>query len=127
MRFRFKTKYFLIFLLLLMVEIAIAIFLKEGFIRYTVGDFLVVILMYCFFKSVIKMKSHHMAIATLFIAYSIEFLQLANIIQFLGLQEYKSVELVLGNHFSVQDLIAYSLGVMFILFLDPANRSRFRT
>ena len=38
--------YFLIFLLLLGVEIAIANFLKTGFIRAYLGDFLVVILLY---------------------------------------------------------------------------------
>ncbi len=118
MKLTFNIRYFIVFILLFGIETCIAIFLKEGFIRYTVGDFLVVILLYCFFKSFIKTQTIYIAIATLFIAYGIEFLQLTNLVRYDMIKEYKWVSLVLGSHFSIQDLIAYSLGTVSILYLD---------
>ena len=118
MKIRFQPYYFLAFLILFITEVLIAVFLKDGFIRFTVGDFLVVILLYCFFGSFLKIKSLHNAIGTLAIAFGIEFLQLANILTYLNLNTNKWVNLIMGNHFSIQDLLAYTLGVIFIYLID---------
>jgi len=118
MKLTFNPYYFVAFLCLLLIEACIAIFLKDGFIRYTVGDFLAVMLLYCFFKSVAKAHSLHIAIATLVIAYIIELIQLTNFVRYDMIKEYKWISIVLGSHFSIGDLIAYSLGTVSILYLD---------
>ena len=118
MKLTFNPYYFVAFLCLLLIEACILIFLKDGFIRYTVGDFLVVMLLYCFFKSFIKAHALHIAIATLLIAYCIELLQLTDMVRLGMLKEYKWISVVLGSHFSIGDLIAYSLGTVSILYLD---------
>ena len=53
---QFNKTYLLLFLLLFLVEAAIAYYLKDGFIRHTFGDYLVVIMLYLFLKSFIKIK-----------------------------------------------------------------------
>lgn len=124
MKFQFNTKYFIITVLLFIAEVVIAVFLKDGFIRYTVGDFLVVILMYCFLRSFIKTKPLYVAIATLLIAYIVEFLQLVNLLDYLNLRNNKWASIIMGTHFSVEDLIAYSLGVIMVLLLDKSTLMR---
>ena len=109
------------FLLLFVTEILIAIYFKQGFIRHTFGDFLVVIMLYYFIKSFIKTKKRYIALLVLIIAYSIEFLQLLNILDYLNLRQNKFATLILGSHFSVQDLIAYTLGVLSIYLINKIS------
>ena len=118
MKLRFNKTYFLFFILLFLTEAAIAYYLKSGFIRHTFGDFLVVILLYCFFKSFIKANSVVVALFTLVIAYTIEFLQLTNFLEVLRLKGNLWANLVFGNSFSLQDLVAYSLGIVVTLFIE---------
>lgn len=118
MKLTFNTTYFTLFLLLLATEVVIALNLKDGFIRHTFGDYLVVILMYCFIKSFIK--HHYKAIATgvLFFAYIIEALQAFNLLKLLNLQGNKLANLVLGSTFSITDLVAYTFGFITIIFVE---------
>ncbi|WP_452601611.1 ribosomal maturation YjgA family protein [Pontimicrobium sp. MEBiC06410] len=118
MVFRFNIIYSILFLILLIIEILIATFLKSGFIRHTFGDFLVVILLYTLIKSILKTKSLYIALAVLIIAFSIEFLQLANLLDYLNLRDNLLANLILGSHFSIQDLIAYTLGVICSFLID---------
>jgi len=104
--------------LLFVIEVIIAFFLKDGFVRHTVGDFLVVILLYCLFKSFLKTHTLNLAILTLGIAYLIEFLQLTAFLNYLGLKQNKWANLVFGNTFSIQDLVAYTLGIVVVLFIE---------
>ncbi|NHF58136.1 DUF2809 domain-containing protein [Flavobacteriaceae bacterium TP-CH-4] len=120
-RFVCNKKYLLFFILLFLIEAGIAYFLKSGFIRYTVGDFLVVILLYCFLKGFLKGNSRAIALVTLGIAYTVEFLQATNFLGVLGLKQHQWAHLVFGNSFSIQDLVAYTLGILLVIYLE--NRS----
>ena len=103
--------YFLLFLLLLGVEIAIANYLKTGFIRAYLGDFLVVILLYCLLMSTLKPSVKTGLVLTLAIAFAIELLQLIDLTRFFP-QEYKKLAtLILGSQFSWLDLLMYMLGI----------------
>lgn len=105
-------------LLLFIIEALIAIYLKRGFIRHTFGDFLVVILMYCFFKSFIKNNHFIIAISVLAFAFLIEFLQLVNILEMLNLQNNHLIKLILGSTFQISDLVAYTLGIITVLIIE---------
>lgn len=104
--------------MLLAIEICIAYFLKSGFIRHTFGDFLVVIMLYCFFKSVFNMKPIQIALIVLLIAFIVEFLQLTPMLNWLNLQDSNIAKIVFGSTFHVSDLVAYSLGVLSILIIE---------
>jgi len=121
MKLQFNKIYFIAFILLLLTEIAIAFFFTKGFIRHTVGDFLVVILLYCFFKSFLRESIFNIAIGTLVIAYIIEFLQLTNFLDYFGLRHNKWANLILGNSFSIQDLVAYTLGIILVIGIELKN------
>ena len=83
--------YLIITLLLFLIEALIAIFLKSGFIRHTFGDFLCVILLYCFFKSFIEGHHFKIAISVLILSFSIEFLQLTNYLELFNLQDNTAI------------------------------------
>lgn len=114
----FNKTYFFTFLILLATEILIAVYLKSGFIRLTFGDYLVVILMYCFIKSFIKHHWKAIAIGVLLFAYSVEGLQAFNLLKLLNLQGNKLANIILGSTFSITDLVAYTFGFITIIFVE---------
>lgn len=118
MKLHFNKTYLALTVLLFTTEILIALFLKSGFIRHTFGDYLVVILMYCFFKSFIKGNHFYIAIGILAFSFTIEFLQLINILKPLNLQNSHAAKLILGSTFQLSDLVAYTLGIITVLIID---------
>lgn len=118
MKLTFNKYYFVAFIILLLTEILIAKFLISGFIRHTFGDFLVVILIYCFFKSVLTAKPLHVALGVLAFSFLIEFLQLFQLLKLLNLEHNRMATLILGSTFQVSDLVAYTLGILFILIIE---------
>ena len=110
--------YLIITLLLFLIEALIAIFLKSGFIRHTFGDFLCVILLYCFFKSFIEGHHFKIAISVLIISFSIEFLQLTNYLELFNLQDNHLANLILGSTFNASDLLAYTLGIITVIIFE---------
>ncbi|MDO6598269.1 DUF2809 domain-containing protein [Oceanihabitans sp. 2_MG-2023] len=123
MKFQCNKNYSIAAIVLFIVEAFIATFLKDGFIRHTFGDYLVVILLYCMFKSVIKTKPFYIAIAVFIIAYGIEFLQLTHFLEVLKLQNNTVAKIILGSTFSIQDLIAYTLGIITILIFEHKTQN----
>ncbi|MEZ4797521.1 MAG: DUF2809 domain-containing protein [Flavobacteriaceae bacterium] len=114
----FKKTYFILFIILLLIEICIAYFLNTGFIRHTFGDFLVVILLYCFLKSFLGIKPITMALLVLFVSFIIEFLQLTPFLEWLNLHNNTLAQTVFGNTFHVSDLVAYTLGSISIIIAE---------
>jgi hypothetical protein len=121
MKLRFNKNYFIVFIILFLTEVAIAVFLKDGFVRHTFGDFLVVILLYCFFKSLLEVNVLGIAMVTLLIAFLTEFLQMTNFLDILGLKHNRLANIVFGNSFSMQDLAAYKLGIVLVLTVEMKN------
>ena len=114
---KFNLKYFLIFLLLFFSEIIIAKY-TTGFIRHTIGDYLVVILLYSLIKSFIKLSNLKTGIIVWIIAYMVEFLQLTNLQNFYPDKYVHALKLVLGTSFSIGDLVAYTLGIITTLLIE---------
>ncbi len=118
MTLKFNKTYSIIALTIFVIEVLIATYLKYGFIRHTFGDYLVVILLYCFFKSFINTTPIIVAIPVLIFAYIIELLQLINILEMLNLNNNHLAKLILGSTFQVSDLVAYSLGIITVLIIE---------
>ena len=108
-------------ILFLLTEILIAAYLKTGFIRYTFGDFLSVILLYCFFKSFLKTNHFKLGAGVLVFAYLIEFAQYFNLLKLLNLEDHKLITIILGSTFQVGDLVAYTFGIITVLIIEQFN------
>lgn len=81
---RFNGWYISFTLLLFVVEVLIAVYVQDDFIRPYVGNFLVVILLYCFVRSFLQAPIIPVALAVLLFAYCIETLQYFNVVKKLG-------------------------------------------
>ncbi len=103
---------------LFLVEVCIAVFLKDKIIRPFVGDVLVVILLYTFFRTFLKFPAKKIAIGVLLLAFTIEFLQYFNFVDVLGIPRRSILGIALGSTFDVLDLLAYTLGILIVWFLD---------
>jgi hypothetical protein len=112
-----NSKYILLTLLLLIIEITIAVFVHDQFIRPFFGDFLAIILVYCGLR-IFKQNILKTALISLLIAYFIEILQYFKFIEITGLIKFKMLAVVIGNSFSWLDMLAYSLGFVFIVLIE---------
>ena len=114
-RLTFNRKYFYLTVLLFVIEVAIAVFFDDQFIRPFVGDVLVVMLIYGFVKTFWKIRSHVLALSVLVFACAIEGLQYLNLVDRLGLRQYKLLAIILGTTFDWKDIFAYALGTAIVL------------
>jgi Protein of unknown function (DUF2809) len=117
---RFNLKYFCLTILIFLIEVLIAVFFNDQFIRPFIGDVLVVILIYCFVRAFWKVRVN-VAIASIFIfSCTVEILQYFNLVDRLGLRSNKLLSIILGTTFDWKDLLAYAIGSGVVLW---ANQS----
>ena len=102
---KFSITYFILFLMLFTIEACIAYFL-------------VVIMLYCLFKSFIDIKPITLGLIVLCIGFIIEFLQLTPLLELINLQDNKAAKIVFGSTFHVSDLVAYTLGIMTTIIIE---------
>lgn len=121
--FTFNVKYFLFAFILFAVELLIALFVRDSFIRPYFGDFLVVMLIYCAIRAFIKVSPIKLAIGVLLFSFLIEMLQYFRIVDRLGLSGNTVAKTVIGYGFEWWDMLAYTLGVLTILALELSRNT----
>jgi uncharacterized membrane protein YfcA len=122
MNFTFHKNYFLATVLLFLVEVAIALWVRDRFIRPYFGDFLVVILIYCFLKSFRNIEPWKAWLAVLLFSFAIEIGQYFQLVKLLGLDHSEVARTVIGTGFAWEDLAAYTLGVAAVLGFEYWRR-----
>ena len=118
MKFIFNKKYFLFFLLLFLIEVGIALYINDNFIRPYFGDYLVVFLVYGFVMSFVEWNKFKIAFGVLLFAFSVEFLQYIDFVTVVGLQKNRFARTIIGTSFSFEDLLLYFLGYLTIISLE---------
>lgn len=99
---------------LFIIEVLIARYSHSGFIRGFAGDVLVVLLLFCAVRSVLRIPVIPLAVLVLLFAYLIELGQRFGLVDLLGLGQYRLARIVIGSHFDWWDLVAYSTGFVII-------------
>lgn len=115
---RFNKNYFGLAIIFFLIEVLIALFIHDGFVRPYLGDVLVVILIYCFLKSFLNLPVLTVAIAVLVFAFTIELLQFLKIVEKLNLEKSKIATTVIGTSFSWIDLLTYIVGIAIIIAVE---------
>lgn len=115
---QFNPRYFLYAVLLFIIEVLIALYVNDSIVRPYGGDFLVVILIYYFVRAFWKGSSYKIALGVLLFAYTVEVLQYFKIVNLLGLKGNRLAEIIIGTGFSWWDMLAYTLGILVVYFLD---------
>jgi hypothetical protein len=116
--FAFNPKYGLWALLLFLVEVFIAVFIKDSFVRPFIGDVLVVILVYCFVRAFWRIPTKPAAIGVFLFACGIEGLQYLDLLGKLGWKDNKLLVVILGSSFDWKDILAYGIGCATVLLLS---------
>lgn len=117
MKWKFDLKSFIIFLIIFFVEVLIAKFVDDSFIRPYGGDILVVILMYYFCKAFIDTKSIYLVMGVVLFAYLVEIGQYFKLVEILGI-ENKILRIVIGSSFSWGDMLCYTIGGVICYLID---------
>ncbi len=120
MKIKFNKVYFLFFTILVATETGVLF--TKGFIRHTVGDFLVVITLYCLLMSFIKIDFLKAAITILIFSFAIEFIQLTNFLHYFDLEKSAIAKIIFGNTFSLQDILAYTLGIGLVVLIESKRK-----
>ena len=127
--FTYRRHYFIIAALLFLIEVLIAVYVHDRIIRPYIGDFIVVIFLYCLIRAFINATVLKVAFGVLLFSYLVELLQYLDFIGTIGLRSSTLANVVLGNQFEWIDMLAYTLGIGLVIAAEKYRTSftkRFR-
>lgn len=107
--------YAIITVILLTIEVLIALFVHDNFIRPYVGDVLVVMVLYTFIRIFIPERIRLLAGYILCFAVLVEVLQYFRIVEVLGLSDNRFLSVLIGSVFDIKDIICYAVGGALII------------
>lgn len=121
---KFNRRYFILTILIFVIEILIALYAHDRFVRPYLGDFLVVILIYCFLKSFLNTQVFITALFVLIFSYAVEISQYFHIVDKIGLHNSRLARIIMGTSFEWIDLIIYTAGITLVLIIEKIIASR---
>jgi hypothetical protein len=119
-----KKQYLIATITLFIIELFIGFFVHDKIIRPFIGDLLVVILLYCFVKSIFNITTTKAAIYVLIFAYFIEIMQGLKLVEFIGLSNYKIARILIGTTFSWTDIVCYTIGIAVVIITEKLRYSK---
>ena len=109
-----RVTYFIITIILLIIEVLIALFVHDSFVRPYVGDVLVVAVIYTLIRIFIPNKVKLLPLYIFLFGVFVELMQYANIVKLLGLQDNRFFSVLVGTTFDINDIICYGVGCLLI-------------
>ncbi len=119
-----RPAYLIIFILLLAIEVLIALFVHDNFIRPFIGDVLVVMLVCAFLRIFIPEKIKLMPVFATAFAVAIEILQYFDFVKLLGLENNVLLSTALGRTFDIKDIICYIIGGVLFFIAETLLRRK---
>lgn len=99
---------------LLGIELLIALFVHDRFVRPYVGDVLVVMVIYTFVRIFIPENVRLLPLYVFVFAAGVEVLQYFRIVEVLGLEHNRVLSVVIGATFDVKDIVCYGVGCVIL-------------
>jgi len=109
-----RIGYSIITILLFLIELLIALFVRDSFIRPYVGDMLVVVLIYTFLRIILPEKPRLLPLYVFLFAAGVEALQGIRIVELLGLQNNRFFSVLIGTTFDWKDIVCYGMGCVLL-------------
>ena len=109
-----RTAYLLATVLIFLVELFIALFVRDNFIRPYVGDMLVVVLIYTFLRIIFPERPRLLPLYVFLFAAGVEALQGMRIVELLDLQNNRFFSVLIGTTFDWKDIICYGVGCVLL-------------
>jgi hypothetical protein len=114
-----RLRYLLVAFVIFLIEVAIAKGIIRGpYIRGSIGDILVIMLIYAFIRGTIGLKPLVAAGVAYGFGVCAELLQYFRLAERLGLEPGGVTYIVLGNTATLSDLIMYAIGGLLALAVD---------
>ena len=113
-----RLTYATIFCVLMIIEICIALFVHDAFVRPYVGDMLVTLLLCCLARVVIPDKVRLLPLFVFVFAACVEVGQYFDLVALLGLSDNRFISIALGRTFSLMDIVCYAVGCVAAFGLD---------
>ncbi|EXG87062.1 MULTISPECIES: ribosomal maturation YjgA family protein [Lacrimispora] len=124
MRFRLNMKYLCAFIVVFIIEVLIAVFVNDKFIRPYVGDMLVVVLIYCFIRSFVAKEVKLLPLYIFVFAALTEVGQYFHLAKLLGLSDYKIARIMIGSTFDLKDIACYLAGCTGLFLYEIVKRRK---
>lgn len=109
-----RSFYLAMTVFLLAVEVVIACYVHDRFIRPYVGDVLVVVVIYCFVRIWIPQGVRLLPLYVFLFAAGVEVLQYFHLVELLGVGNNTFLRIVLGSVFDLKDILCYGIGCVFL-------------
>ena len=113
-----RLVYAVLFLILLVIEVLIALYVHDNIVRPYVGDILVTVLICAFLRIFFPANLKLLPVGVFFFALAVEIGQFFDIVTFLGLSNIAFFRVLIGSTFSVIDIICYAIGCAIFLPAD---------
>ena len=110
--------YAVLFVLLMLIEIYIAAFVTNVFVRSYLGDVFITLLICFFVQAVIPKKINFLSILVFLFALVVEIGQYFDVVKLLGLDDYKLISVWFGRCYSFYDVICYAVGCLIFVVVD---------
>ena len=111
------------FLLLLGIEVLIAVFVHDNFVRPYVGDMLVVAVVYFFLRIFVPEKYPWLPAAVFVFAGAVEFSQYFCLADRLEITN-PILRTILGSVYDLKDILCYGVGCAFLTVYEWVRRNR---
>ena len=97
-------------IILLGIEILIALYVHDSFVRPYIGDVLVVVVIYTFIRIFIPEKCRMLPLCIFLFATAVEVMQLFHLVELLGLEKSRFFRTLIGSVFDFKDILCYAVG-----------------
>jgi hypothetical protein len=119
-----RTEYAVATLALLAIEVLIALFVYDAFVRPYVGDVLVVIVLYTFVRIFVPEKCRLLPLWIFLFAVVVEVLQYFEIVRVLGLSGNRFMRVLIGGTFDWRDIACYAVGCALLWLWEFASKKK---
>ena len=109
-----RLLYLLSFLLLLGVEILIALFVQDDFIRPYIGDMLAVIVLYSLIRIFVPNGVRLLPRYIFVFAAFVEQMQLFDFVRIFGMENNRFMRILIGSVFDIKDMICYGVSCVLL-------------
>lgn len=124
MKFRVSKGYMCALAVIFIVLFAIAVFVRDGFVRPYLGDVLVVSFVYCFVRTFVANELYPLPLYVFIFAALVEVGQYFNLVHLLGLGNNAVARVVIGAHYDFTDIVCYFAGCAGLFLFETVMRRR---
>lgn len=109
--------YLISFIVIFCIEVLIALYVRDSFIRPYLGDAIVVVLVYSFVRIFLPTGIPRMPFYVFLFACFVEILQYFQLVETLGITN-RTARIILGSTFDWKDIVCYGTGYIFIFLFE---------